>query len=286
MGIAQAALDGLVYSGLYVMLGLGFFLTFSVIRRLDLSYGTVIMASVYLAAIFATRLDAPGVTLPLACLIAVGGGVTVGFVCFRLVRSDPRYSMAATLGVWMALEELVIQSEGHGRGQPIASALPDFVVGGQTAVRADHLLVLVCAIVVSGLLQHYLTSTKSGLAIRMVAFDPQAAALMGISRRRTEVLAAGLAALIGAFAGYLFGSTQQAIDVHFGMWATIKGLVILFAGGASTVAGVFCAALLLGVGERVLTELAGPSLRELVGMTILCVVVALTMGRRTMGGRL
>jgi branched-subunit amino acid ABC-type transport system permease component len=68
------------------------------------------------------------------------------------------------------------------------------------------------------------------------------------------------------------------MDVHFGMWVTLKGLVILFAGGAMTIRRTFAAAVLLGVGERVLTELSGPALRELVGMSLLCVVIAFTMG--------
>lgn len=278
MAIVQAVLDGLVYGGLYAMLGLGFYLTFSVLRRLDLSYGTVVMASVYLAAMLSTSWGLTFATPFLACAIAVPVGLFVGFVCFGLVRGDPRNSMAATLGVWMALEELVIQLPGHGKGQAIANPIHDQLLDGFLEVRLDHTLVLVLSVGAALALGLMLRATRIGLAIRTVAFDPDTAALMGMSRRAIAACATALAAAIGALGGYLFGATQQGIDVHFGMWATLKGLVILFAGGASSASRVVVAALLLSAGERVLTELAGPAFRDLAGMGLLCVVIAFTMG--------
>lgn len=278
MPVVQAALDGLVYGGLYATLGLGFFLTFSVLRRLDLSYGTVMMVSVYVAAMISTSWRIPSVTPLLACAIAVLVGLFVGFVCFGLVRGHPQNSMAATLGVWMVLEELVLQLPGHGKGQAIENPFHDQLVEGFLEVRLDHMLVLLLSVGVALMLGFMLRSTRIGLAIRTVAFDPDAAALMGMSRRAVAACATAIAAAIGALSGYMFGATQQSIDVHFGMWATLKGLVILFAGGASSVTRIIVAALLLSVGERVLTELTGPALRDLVGMSLLCIVIAFTMG--------
>ena len=278
MMVFQACLDGLLYSGLYIMLGLGFFLTFSVLRRVDLSFGTVIMVSIYLASMAVSPSRFNILALLLSCLTAIIIGFFVGSICFGLVRGDPRNSMAATLGVWMALEELIIQLPGHGRGQFVENFLSNQGLNWIPSLRFDHTIIFFLAITTAFGLYLFLRYTKIGLAIRTLAFDPDTAALMGISRKIIVIIATSIAAAIGALAGYLFAMTQHGIDAHFGMWVTIKGLVILFISGATSIFGIIFAALILGIGERLLTELFGTTFREVIGMTLMCLIIAFIMG--------
>lgn len=275
--LAQAAFDGIAYSGLYAMLGLAFFITFRVLHRFDLSFGTVVMASVYIAAMVCSHLDVPHATLLVALPLSIAVGVAVSVVSFRLVRGDPRFSMASTLGVWMVIEELVVQGPGFGRGQAVGNVLADSaLVMGEYTVRADHVGVLVVAFTVAAGLYLSLHKTKLGLAIRVAAHDPDVAALMGMSRSRVELAATAIAAVVGCVAGYVFAASQQSIDVHFGMWATVKGLVILIVSRLQGIGSVLLAALALGAGERVATELLGVASRDLIGFGILALVLAAT----------
>lgn len=272
MMVLQAALDGLIYSGLYAMLGAAFYVTFGVLRRLDLAFGTVLMASVYMAALVVGG-HAPHATLPIALAIAVGGSVAVATVCFGLVR-DPRFSMAATLGVWMAVEEIVVQSPGLGRGQPVANPFPEQLVElGVGTLRADHLAVAALAALALVALALVLRRTRIGLAMRAMAFDRDVASLMGASPGAISIAATSLAAVIGCLAGYLFAATQHSMDIHFGMWATLKGLVILVIAQMRGLRAVALASIALGVLERVGAELGGAAFRELAGLAILAAVV-------------
>jgi branched-chain amino acid transport system permease protein len=122
----QAAAEGLAYGGLYCLLGLGFFLTYGVLRRIDLAYGTVIMASVYFGAMVTGAAGLPWfTTLVLTVAISIPMLLLVALLAFVLVRGDARFSMAATLGIWMAIEELILQSPGRGRGQAVGNPLQD-----------------------------------------------------------------------------------------------------------------------------------------------------------------
>jgi branched-chain amino acid transport system permease protein len=283
--LLQAAIDGLAASGLYAMLGLGFHLTFGVLRRLDLSFGTVAMVSVYAGAMLAGRWQAPWLAPGIALLLAVPLGLLVALLAFHLVRGDARFTMAGTLGLWMALEELVVQSPGHGRGQPVANPLADQLLAlGPLTVRIDHLVLFALALATAAALAWLLHRTRFGHGIRVLAWDPQAAQLIGVSPFATGVAATAVAAGIGCIGGYAFAMSQQAIDVHFGMWATLKGVVILFAGGLAGIRPLLLAAVLLGTGERVATELAGAALRDLVGLGLLLVVLGLAAGRGTPSG--
>lgn len=270
------AAEGLAYGGLYALLGLGFYLTYGVLRRIDLAYGTVVMTSVYLAAMIAggLRLPWPAV-LALTLVVGIPLALLVAWLAFVLVRHDGRFSMAATLGIWMALEELLLQSPGRGRGQAIANPLQDLsweIVG--LPLRVDHLMILALGIAIAWLLTGFLARSRSGLAIRVAAHDPDLAALLGISHARMMMLAVVISAAVGCIAGWSFAAAQSGIDLHFGMWSTVKGLVILVLGGTQSIALIVSAAIGLGVAERVGSELIGSGYRDLVGYGLILALLA------------
>jgi branched-chain amino acid transport system permease protein len=270
------AVEGLAYGGLYALLGLGFFLTYGVLRRIDLAYGTVVMTSVYLGAMIAGRLGLPWAgVLTLTLMVGIPLSLLVAYLAFVLVRQDARFSMAATLGIWMALEELMLQSPGRGRGQAIVNPLQDlswWLWGLQ--IRIDHLVVLGLGLAIAWLLKWFLTWSRSGLAIRVAAYDASVAALLGISHARVMVLATVIASAVGCIAGWSFATAQSGIDLHFGMWATVKGLVILVLGGTQSIALIVAAAIGLGVAERVGSELIGSGYRDLVGYGLILALLA------------
>lgn len=272
----QTAMEGLAYGGLYALLGLGFFMTYGVLRRIDLAYGTVIMTSVYLGAMIASGL---GLSWPAVFALTLTVGVPlsllVAYIAFVLVRHDARFSMAATLGIWMALEELILQSPGRGRGQSVTNPLQDqslWAWGLQ--MRMDHVLILALSLVIAVLIARFLAISRTGRAIRVSAYDPTVAALLGISHRRMLVLATIIASVVGCIAGWSFAMAQSAIDLHFGMWATVKGLVILVLGGTQSIVFIVTAALGLGVAERVGSEVIGTGYRDLVGYGLILLLLA------------
>ena len=88
----QPVVEGLAYGGLYTLLGLGFYLTYGVMRRIDLAYGTVVMASVYLAAMLVHSLGLPWYAMvPLCVVIGVPLALLVAWIAFVLVRGDARH---------------------------------------------------------------------------------------------------------------------------------------------------------------------------------------------------
>ena len=261
----QSIAEGLAYGGLYTLLGLGFHLTYGVMRRIDLAYGTVVMGSVYLAAMLANSLGLPWYAMiPLSVMIGVPLALLVAWIAFVLVRGDARFSMAATLGFWMAIEELLLQSPARGRGQPIDNPASQVVLSfAGLDLRLDHMVLFALGLLCALGLRRFLSKSQIGLAIRVSAFDSSTAALLGMSHRRTMLAATALAAVIGSCAGWAFGASQAGMDLHFGMWATLKGLVILSLAGSGSIAAVVFAGLALGVGERLATEMAGDGYRDL-----------------------
>lgn len=273
----QAGVEGLLYGGLYALLGTGFYLTFGVLRRINLAYGSAIMVSVYLAAMACAYSGAPWyLGLPLALVTGVVLMSLIDRLAFTWVRADARFSMVAALGLWMAMEELVLQSPGRGRGQPILNPLDQvMIMVGPLTLRADHLLAFALSLALAGVVYWLLFKTGRGLRIRMVASDRETAALLGLDPSKVAQGAQALAAAVGVAAGYIFSAAQMAIDVHFAMWATIKGLVILVLGGVTSLPGIILAALGLGVVERLGTEAIGVGYRDLASYGLMLCLLAL-----------
>ncbi|MBM3732394.1 MAG: branched-chain amino acid ABC transporter permease [Acidimicrobiia bacterium] len=275
--VLQAAIEGLVAGGIYALLGLGFHLMFGVLKRVNLAYGTTLMASVYLAALSVNLHGVPWpAALPLALIIGIAITLAVERLVFAWVRGDGRFSMVATLGIWMIIEEFLIRTPGHGRGQAIVNPFDLALVSvGRLELRVDHIFAFVLSLALCAGIHAFLFHSRAGLKIRVVVEDRALAGLLGIDAASVTRWTFALAAVIGVIAGYVFATAQHAIDVHIGMWATLKGLVILVLGGAGNLWGVVAAALGLGIMERVGTELAGPGYRDLIGYGLMLCLLAL-----------
>ncbi|MCX7306467.1 MAG: hypothetical protein NTZ72_00320 [Afipia sp.] len=95
----QTAVEGLAYGGFYALLGLGFFLTYGVLRRIDLAYGTVVMTSVYLGAMVAGGLGLSWLAvLALTLVVGIPLSLAVAYIAFVLVRHDARFSRVCRSG--------------------------------------------------------------------------------------------------------------------------------------------------------------------------------------------
>lgn len=275
--VFEATIEGLVVGGIYALLGLGFFLMFGVLKRLNLAYGTTLMVSVYLAALVVNEQGlSPLLTLPLALILGVVISAAVERLAFAWVRGDGRFSMVSTLGIWMLLEEILIRTPGRGRGQAVANPFDLVMVPlGEINLRLDYLIAFAGSLLLCFGVYAVLHRSDAGMKIRVVVEDRTLSALLGLDARRVARWAFAFAAVIGVLSGYIFSSVQTAVDVHFGMWATLKGLVILVLGGVGSLWGVVAAALGLGVLERVGTELAGPGYRDLIGYGLMVALLAL-----------
>jgi branched-subunit amino acid ABC-type transport system permease component len=275
--LIEAAVEGLVIGGVYALLGLGFHLMFGVLKRINLAYGTTLMASVYLAAMLVNGYGLWwGLALPLALILGVAISAAIERLAFGWVRGDGRFSMVATLGIWMLLEELLIRSPGRGRGQSMANPLDLVMVPlGPLTLRLDYIVAFVLSLALCVGIYALLFRSSAGLKIRVVVEDRALAGLLGIDPERVTRWIFALAASVGVLAGYAFATAQTAVDIHFGMWATLKGLVILVLGGVGSLWGVVGAGLGLGVLERLGSELAGPGYRDLIGYGLMVALLAL-----------
>jgi branched-chain amino acid transport system permease protein len=114
--------------------------------------------------------------------------------------------------------------------------------------------------------------TLIGRAMTAVAYNRQAASLMGINVNRMVALSFALAAMLGAAAGILIAPVTQA-SATMGLILGLKGFAVAIIGGITSAPGVLVAGLAFGVIEKFVEGYVSTAAREIVGFSLMIVVL-------------
>ncbi len=251
MDYLQALVNGIMYGGVYSLIGIGYTLIFGTMNQLNLAHGQVIVAGTFLGLSVILFL---GSNLVVASVVSVVGAVVVGLVvervCFRtLRRAHALAPLISTLGAGIFLEELMVRIfTSETRLYPNPLSMRRFEVGG-LYFRADYVLILVVSVLLMVGLNLLISRTRIGLAMRAVAENPVASRLMGISLDRVGLVTFGIASGIGGAAGVLISMSTSSASPVMASFVTLKGLVVTVIGGMGSVRGAGIAGVLLGIVE-------------------------------------
>lgn len=267
---------GLVSSGVYALLAVGFSLIFGVARIVNLAHTAFYMLAAYLIYSLASE---AGLNLYLSIIISIVIVTIVGTLSYKFLIARVRQHEATTLIVTLALAVIIQEAilKGFG-GNP--RSVPKLISGAidifGVTVLNQQLLTLGVVVLLLLATWFFLMKTKSGVAIRATAQDREVANLMGINVPRMEMLtmaiSVGLAAIAGALVAPLFVLTP-------GMWAhpLVMILAVVILGGLGSLKGSLIGAVILGFAENLVVFLApsGAYLKTSVALTIMLIVILL-----------
>jgi branched-chain amino acid transport system permease protein len=265
---------GLVSSGIYALLAVGFSLIFGVARIVNLAHTAFYMLAAYL--IYSLTSGA-GLNLYLSIIIAIISVTIVGTLSYKFLIARVRQHEATTLIVTIAIAVIIQEAilRGFG-GQP--RGIPKLISGSVNifgvTVLNQQLLTLGVVIVLLLATWFFLMRTRSGVAIRATAQDREVANLMGINVPMIETLtmaiSVGLAAVAGAVVAPLLLVTP-------GMWThpLVMILAVVVLGGLGSLQGSLVGALILGFAENLVVFLApaGAFLKTSVALSIMLIVI-------------
>jgi len=118
------------------------------------------------------------------------------------------------------------------------------------SIGLRSLTVLCVCILLAGAVLCLLRSARTGLALRAVAQNRDAAASCGIDTRSTERIAFSLAVGLASAAGSLvslIGTTTPSVGHDW----VLDGFVVVVVGGLGSIAGALSAAVLIGIVQSV-----------------------------------
>lgn len=142
-------------------------------------------------------------------------------------------------------------------------------------LRPIYFLVFIVAMLLMTALWFFIKRTKTGRAMRAVAEDKNAAALMGVNVDRVIVTTFVLGAALAGAGAVLFALYNRQVGPFMGFTPGIKAFTAAVLGGIGNVPGAMFGGLVLGIVESVAPSLLGWSnqIKDVVSFIVLVMIL-------------
>ena len=256
----QVGLIGLTNGLIFGLVALGYTLVYGILQLINFAHGDVFALSGLVAS--TVIVSVLGLDRETAVLVVIGGmlltlvaimamfalvNVTIELVAYRRLRGAPRLAALIT-AVGMSF---IVQNISLAIYDVNFRSVPSFIPRSEAFAVAgisyswNKLAVILITLPVLALLTWFVTSTKQGKAMRAVAQDPEASAMMGIDVNRTISVTFAIAgALAGAAAIVYLLQFNMRYDTGFELGLIAFTAAVL--GGIGNLSGAVLGALVIG----------------------------------------
>jgi branched-chain amino acid transport system permease protein len=208
---------------------------------------------------------------------AVGALVYVAIIrhLFRSTRVLARVeanSLLAFFGISVVIQNVTaLAFTANQRGY---SYMDEVLLIGDLRIAANRVLALAIAATACIACALFFRYARSGMAMRAVIQQRDAAALVGIDVDRINIQVFALGFALAALAGTLISMTQQ-ISPFMGFPFTVSAFVIIILGGLGNLTGSIFGALMLAAVEVYGAALISPSFRSILVYGVFIAVLLL-----------
>ncbi|SHO67473.1 branched-chain amino acid transport system permease protein [Pseudoxanthobacter soli DSM 19599] len=259
---------GLTIGSVYALIALGYTMVYGILRMINFAHGDVMMVGSFAGLFAADALNKAGATnavpllalpLVLAAGMAAGGLVSmaierVAYRPFLHVRSLA--PLICAIGLTFVLQYSARGLFGtRNRAYPGFGWMEGSVTVFGTTFQITQLIAFAAAIIMLAGLLAVVRLTPLGKAMRAVAEDRDAAALVGIDVGRVIVATFAIGGAMAGVAGVLYALVFKQITVFMGFFLGVKGFAAAILGGIGNLGGAMLGGLVLGLAEAL-----GPAL--------------------------
>lgn len=272
----QQIINGISLGSIYALIALGYTMVYGIIKLINFAHGEVFMIGAFTGFFAITYLELsffPALILAMVtCSIT---GVLIERIAYKRLRESTRIAALITaIGMSLFIQYVFIYIRGAEPEAYPAEVLPSKVIdvfGVQ--VNSQSLLILIVSIVLMITLQIIVQKTKIGRAMRAVAYDKDAARLMGINVDNTISATFAIGSALAGAAGVIFGIYYTKIDPLMGLIPGLKAFIAAVLGGIGVIPGAMVGGFILGIVET-LVSAAGFSLwRDAAAFVILILIL-------------
>jgi branched-chain amino acid transport system permease protein len=283
--VLQSLFSGLLASGYYALIALGLALVFGTMRVINLAHGELVLLGAYIAYTAESQFGVnPLLAIPLTIVVVCATSAAVYALVSRIRWDRELNSLILTFGIGIVLTNFVlIVWSPNIHSTSIAWFNGAILIGDTLFTTNSQMLFFVVGMLLAAALWWWLTNTWHGRSLRAIASNRDAAVLMGVDPRTTEILAFVVSGVMAAVAGTAI-YVVAVIQPELGHNLTIKAFVIAVLAGMGSIPGVVLGAVLIGVTESLTVTLFSSALQELAGM-LLFLIVLLVRPTGLFGGR-
>ena len=274
--VLQQVVNGVTIGVVYALIAIGLTLVFGILGVINFAHGDFYMIGAFLTYTLTVRL---GLEYFLALALTIAGGAAVGLLAERLavrpLKGRHMFTVVlSTLGLSIFLENGALLVWGPDpREIELAWGSRPLLIGG-VVITFLRVAVLGTAAALIVALTWFIRRTTWGMAMRAVAANRDAAALMGIPVDRVYAITFAVGSALAGVAGGLLGA-MFTIEPTMGEWAVVKAFSVVIMGGMGHVPGAVLGGIILGVAESLGAGFlpGGTSYKDGIGYAILILVL-------------
>jgi branched-chain amino acid transport system permease protein len=270
----QVAVSGLLLGGLYSLIAVGLTLVFGVVRIINFAHGELLMVAMYLTWVLHhyAGMD-PYLSVLIVAPVLFLTGMLVQRVFIQPILGSPAsMKIFVTVGLSIALQNLALMIfRGDFRTIQTAYSTTVLNVGG-LSLSLPRLIAFGVALLLATGFFLFLKYTFTGKALRALAEDREAAALMGIPVKRLFLLAFGLGTGLVGVAGAMLMPIFYAFPT-VGHLFGLTAFVVVVLGGMGSMQGAMVGGLIIGVVESFSGVYIAPALKEAVYFSLFILVL-------------
>jgi branched-chain amino acid transport system permease protein len=214
--------------------------------------------------------------LAAGAVLGIVSGVVLEQVGMRPVQQSSRLALLLiAIGVSLFMEnggQLAFGVDPKFFPQIISSTLLN--VGGVT-IDSQKIIVLMVAILLMVGLELFVKYTRTGMAMRAVSFNLDAAKLMGIDTNRIIALTFAIGSALAGAGGILVSLMYPKIDPLMGIMPGLKAFVAAVLGGIGNITGAMLGGLIVGMAEVMAVGYGQSTYRDAIAFIILILILLL-----------
>ena len=270
--MGQVLVNGVFLGSLFAVVAVGLTLIYGVMEVPNFAHSGIIALSAY--ATYSARQHGAPFVLAAVIGILTGGllSVLTELFAYRWVRDKPAAAPAVALGLLLILQNVALRIYG-GEGKALDAPYDASILRlGGVSLSGVKVALIVIAVVSLLALSTLLSRTSLGRAVRAVAQDREAAAMLGIPMQRQYTLAFLIAGLLGGVAAVAYAPTFQ-VSPYMADEILLSAFVVVVLGGLGSVWGAVVGGLVLGVVESLGSAYISSSYQSAFGFLALVVIL-------------
>lgn len=258
----QLLVTGIAIGAIYSLIALGYTMVYGIIELINFAHGDIFMIGTLISL---TAVNLFGITdsskpsgwaLVGIVLVAFLGatlfcailGVVIERAAYRPLRNAPRLApLISAIGVSLILEDIGKFTLGL---TPVSfpGIIPriSYFLGPVRIDNTDILVIVVSVLLMIGL-QLLITRTRIGRAMRAVAQDREAAALMGVNVDRIIAITFFIGAGLAGAAGFIYSIQISVTTFNIGFQLGLIAFTAAVLGGIGNIVGAMLGGLLIGL---------------------------------------
>ena len=260
--LLQELIVGLATGAIYALIALGYTMVYGIIELINFAHGDIFMIGTLvsitimnLMGITATSHPTGWTLISVLLVSCLGGmlvcailGVVIERVAYRPLRNAPRLApLISAIGVSLVLENIGLLWKGINYVSfPQIFPQINYNIGSIT-ITSVNILVIVVSLVLMVALQWMVSSTRIGRAMRAVAQDREAAALMGVNVDRIIAITFFIGAALAGAAGFIYGLQYGSTIFYIGFQLGLIAFTAAVLGGIGNLVGAMLGGVLIGI---------------------------------------